>query len=655
MVEPKSSIAEFRHLFSPIQIGPLLVPNRIVSTGHNIGLTTDFLPDDRMVAYYRERAKGGLGLIVIGAAHVHGSSPASGGHVKNQSDAIIPWYVSIAKAVHVYPTKIVAQLSHMGRLVKPTDESPYVLAPSALRDERFRSMPKELEEEEIAEIVESFGQAARRVREGGLDGVELQGAHGYLITAFLSPLTNKRQDRYGGSLENRLRFLREVVSTVRRCISGDYVVGMRLSGDELVDGGLTLEDMQGICQILERDGGLDYFSISSSNHGYSLGWAFHMGPTGTSLGNQVYLAVAMKEVVHLPIICVGRINDPVLAERILADGQADLVGMTRATIADPELPNKARAGRVEDIRPCVGDLYCSSRRDQRLPIRCIHNPVVGRELEWGVLDKTPNPQRTLVIGAGPGGLEAARVAALRGHEVILCEKGNKVGGQILLQSKLPTREELSEIARYLDRQVQQAGVQVRLNTLVTPDFVREVKPTAVVVATGAGPLRIDFPGADSPKVVSCWEVLEGAQTGDRVVILDDDDSYASLGTAEFLAQQGKQVQVITKVLYPGQDIEGKTRVFLYARNLRLGVLFTPHTWIRRFEGETLLTYNVYSQEEIELTGIDTIVVSSGRQSDDQLYHILKKQVSKLYRIGDCVAPRYVQHAIAEGHQVGRLL
>ena len=395
--------------------------------------------------------------------------------------------------------------------------------------------------EEIQEVKEGFVKSASNLQAAGYDGIELHGAHGYLINQFMSPFTNHRTDAYGGSLENRLRFALEVIDAVREQVRDSMVLGIRISGDELIPGGLTQNDTREIAARLEGTGTLDYISVSVGIHETAY---LTVGDMSVPLGAAVYLATGIKEVVNLPVFTVLRINDPVQAEQILAEGKADMIGMVRALICDPELPNKARNGRLDDIRKCMA---CIQECRRGAAICCTLNPAVGfeKELGTGTIKPAVAKKKVVVIGGGPGGLEAARIVAMRGHQAILYEKGSKLGGQVNIATRVPSRVDLGESIHYLSQQVRKLGVDIKLEVEATADSILREKPDTVVLATGSTPFVRDIPGATEGniEVTNVREVLEEkVDTGDNVVIFDYPGGFwECCGTAEFLARKGKRV------------------------------------------------------------------------------------------------------------------
>jgi mycofactocin system FadH/OYE family oxidoreductase 2 len=653
---------EFRYLFTPIRVGGLTLRNRIFSTGHAEAMAEEGKPGPRLRAYHEGKARGGCALTIFGgSSSVHPSSPASAWNMPaNHDDSILPAYRAMAEAIHRHGAHVFTQLTHMGRRAQSDNESWHVLlAPSQIPEKVHREIPHEMDADQIAMIARAFGDAVRRCREGGLDGVELSFAHNHLVDQFWSPIFNRRTDEYGGTLENRMRFGLEVLREIRRQVGRDYVVGARISGDEFTDGGLTAEDMGEIAHRLAASGLVDFLSIIG---GAAHTFALQAGAVpNMSYPNAVYvpLAAAIKQTVpEIPIFHATRIVDPVHADQILADGSVDVVGMTRALIADPDMPRKAREGRLDEIRQCVGaNEGCIDRIYQGKPVTCIQNPGAGREAELGGdLVPAATRKRVVVVGGGVGGLETARVAALRGHRVTLFEKGRELGGQVLVAARTPARADYAGIVRFLVRQVERQGVDCRLSVEADADLVLGESPDAVIVATGSHAHVPALPGLDGKHVVTDRDVLLGrAEIGERVVVVDDVHTQQGLSTADYLLEQGRQVEVVSRLFYAGQDVGITSIVPLYTRLFAKGVVFTPHTDLVAVEGSTVVVANVYTGEERRIEGVDTVVLSMGARSTDGLYRALRGRVPALHAVGDCVAPRGVHHAILEGTRVARLL
>ncbi|TDA30985.1 MAG: NADH oxidase, partial [Hadesarchaea archaeon] len=504
----------FPILFSPISIGRMVVRNRIVmpalTTGYAFGEVTDQLKH-----YFEARAKGGAGLIVVGIAAVEKGTEYV---ISASDDSYIPGLRELTETIHVHGAKTALQLWHPGRyeFVEITGREP--VSASDIPPPIFsRVKPRALTVPEIKRIEEEFAQAAGRAKEAGFDAVEFIGSAGYLISQFLSPVTNRRTDEYGGSLENRMRFLLEIVELTKEVVGKDFPLMCRLSGDELIPGGNTLSEMKMVARKLAEVG------ISAIN--VTAGWHESRVPMITMevpRGGYVYLAEGIKEALkgtEVRVAASNRINEPFLAERILREGKADLISMGRALVADPEFPKKAQEGRVEDIVTCVACCQgCFDRLFEGRPLTCMVNPGVGREAEVKV-EPAVKKKRVLVVGGGPGGLKVAEMAALRGHQVILCEEDGELGGQLNLASVTPGREELGTVVRELALHAKKAGVEIRLRTKVDADMVEEIEPDAVVLATGALPIVPSFPGVDLPHVVQAWEVLKGREVGKRVVVV----------------------------------------------------------------------------------------------------------------------------------------
>jgi dimethylglycine catabolism A len=652
---------QFERLFSPIPVGALTLKNRIFSSGHAEAMAEEGRPTERLVRYHEAKARGGCAFTIVGGStSVHPSSPASSWRlIANHDDSIVPSLSELAVAIHRHDCLVFMQLTHLGRRAQSDTEGWHVLlAPSAVPEAVHREVPHELEPERIAMLAGAFADAARRCRDAGLDGIELSMAHNHLIDQFWSPLFNQRTDEYGGSLDNRMRFAFEVLAAVRGQVGRNFVVGARISGDELTPGGLDAGDMAEIARRLAVSGLVDFLSVIGGG-AHTLRLQAAVVPDA-SFPEALYvpLAAAIKAAVPgMPIFHASRIVDPGLAERILAEGAIDVVGMTRALIADPELPRKAREGRLDDIRRCVGaNEGCIDRIYQGKPVTCVQNPGTGREAELGEVAPAAAARTVVVVGGGVAGLEAARVAALRGHRVVLLEKEAQLGGQVRIAAGAPERAGYAGIVTFLERQVARLGVDVRLGVDAGADRVLAEAPDAVIVATGARPWIPPVPGADGKHVVTDQDVLAGvALVGERVVLVDDIGTREGLSTAELLLDQGRRVEVVTRLFYPGQDIGITSIVPLYTRLFTKGVVFTPHTEVRAIEGSTVVVANVYSGVERRIEGVDTVVLSAGRRSIDQLYRALHGRVPTLHAVGDCVAPRGVHHALLEATRVARTL
>ncbi|MBU1053176.1 MAG: FAD-dependent oxidoreductase [Proteobacteria bacterium] len=655
----------FKYLFTPISLGPVVIPNRIVSTPVSTNFaTTEGLPSERHIYFHAEKAKGGVGLIEIEAPlvmpepYLHGFRPILG-----YDKQCIPGLARIADAIHVHGSKVFCELVNIG--VWGSGKGP-----SAVPGLGNNITAAELTIEEITGWVECYGNCVRNINQTGIDGVEIHACHGLAANQFLSPLWNHRTDRYGGSLENRFLFLRELIECVRAEMNNGMALGVRLNADEMFPGGNTIEDMKRIAQMIEETRQVDYLSIDIGIEPHQLHIA--VAPLYAPVGYMLYGATAIKEALNdLPVIAVGRITDPLYAEKVLANGQADLVGMTRATIADPELPNKAREGRFEDIRPCLGDNEnCVGRLFVGAPLQCTVNPTLGEEMALGVgtLKAAKMQKRVLIVGGGVAGMEAARVAAMQGHAVSVYEKENTLGGQVNLAAKLPGRNEIEGIGRWLRGQVSKLGVDIKLGHEITADEILAAKPDAVVLATGASYYRNGFsPGTFAPiagweqeNVTTPEEILSGRkEAGSKIVIQDETRYIVGPGLAEWLADQGKQVEILTSFFYVGADLLITNHLpWVYSRILPK-VTLTPQTLIREISGNSLKVINVFTHQERVIEGIDTVVLITGKERNDSLYKALRGKVSELYIVGDSAFPHGslsgIGDAIRDGHRVGRLL
>jgi mycofactocin system FadH/OYE family oxidoreductase 2 len=646
---------QFPHLFSPLTIGRVTVANRVSFSAHLTNLAADGLPTERLTDYLVARARGGTGLIITEEQSVHPTDRAYERLIEAFRPEVLPLYRRLTGAVHAFDTRIFAQLNHNGQQCSGSLSRLPVWAPSPIPDVLYRETPKAMEPEDIQEVIEHFALSAVHVREGGFDGVELQFGHSSLARQFMSPLTNFRSDEYGGELENRLRFPLELIAAVRRALGPDFTLGVRLCADELIPGGLTLEDTKGIAERLQATGQLDFFNLTLATfyNLYLVGGPMHM-----PLGYAVPLAAGIKEVSTLPVFATGRINDPAMAERVLAEGQADMIGVVRGQIADPDFVRKAREERTEEIRYCIAcNQNCYGRVGLNKTIGCVQNPSVGYEATEGERHLRPalRKKRVMVVGGGPAGMWAAKIATLRGHEVTLYEKGDELGGQVLLAAKGAGRDEFGVLARNERQQLARLEVRVEYGVDVSAEFVLEREPDAVIVATGSRPKVSPVGGADGPDVFNVWQVLTGeAELGQRVLLIDYDGHHQATATAEFLAELGKEVHVVTSSLFVGSELGPSQDLYLSRqRLLQKGVTFTSDFAVMEIAGTDVRGFNVYSNEWDTFTGYESIVTAMGNDADDALYFALKGKVADLGRAGDCVAPRRVDMAIHEGYMAGK--
>ncbi len=643
-------MALFQHLFTPLKIGSCVVKNRIMATAHLTHMaSTDGFPTERQIAYHEERARGGLGLMVTESMAVAPNSAQSQYVVHLFDDKVIPMLTELTRRVKAYGTVIIAQLHHMGREMTSVDTQQAIVAPSPIPDPIKKEVPHELTTREVKEMVQMYAQAARRCLQAGYDGVEVHLAHGYLIHEFLSPLYNQRTDEYGGSFENRLRFAREVIRAVRALADGK-IVGIRINGDELVDGGLTQEDYQQICQELEKEG-LDYIGLSL---GHNLNYPPTFPNMDFPLGFAVYLASGIKRLVKIPVYTSHRINDPVLAEKILAEGHADLVGMARATIADPEMPNKAREERLDDIRPCIACLQgCFQRLRYRAPISCFGNARVGKEREYQIRPAT-RQKKVAVIGGGPAGLEAGRVLRERGHRVTLYEKDRELGGMLRRGAfDVPNRQELFGVTRWQIRQVKQLGVQVLLGRECTVRDIREGGYEAVVVATGATygrPSVVYTTEVPHLNVTEALDLQEEDLRGKRVLVIDKDYHNKAIGIGEKLAVLGAEVVLFTEEAEVGYDMESINRTMAWLRLSEYGVRSISKGKILRAEGKRFFIDHEGWERELEF---DLVVVVEHMIANNALALQLEQEMPALemYLVGNCLAPRKTPDAIHDGLRI----
>jgi 2,4-dienoyl-CoA reductase-like NADH-dependent reductase (Old Yellow Enzyme family)/thioredoxin reductase len=660
---------EFKNLFSPIKLGNVNIKNRTILLGFYgmfFGPPGDpqaphGAPGERACAFFEARAKGGVGLMVVSEHMATWPTTLALFYKKKsplESDEYLPYFKKLTDTVHKYDTKIFCQLDTGAG---PTFDSRglgggSLLAASPIErvsntQASWGEVPHEADVDDIKEIVTRYAAAARRMKQAGYDGIEIKAISGHLLGSFISQATNKRTDEYGGSLDNRLRFVFEIIDATREAIGQDMALGIRYCADEFVDGGTTLDEGVEIAKKLEATGKLDY--IFGSADAFKDG---HIPPMFYPLAPWVYISAAIKEVVSLPVFTVGRINDPVLAERILTDNQSDMIGMVRPLICEPEWPNKAREGRMEEIRRCMAcSDRCVGKPYQFETVGCSINPEAGYERENAIIP-AETKKRVMVIGGGAAGLETARVAALRGHTVSLYEKNDVLAKELSIAAKAPGRQDFEEAIRYYTYQMKLLGVDVNLGVTVTPEMVLKENPDAVVVATGAEPYIPDIPGADGDNVVEMRQILlDEVEAGQNVVVGDQEFHIWGMDTADFLAERGKHVELLTQKIYAGTRLDWHTLRTIYTRLLRNGVIITPVTEVKEIRGTSVVVKNIFTGGERTIEGIDTVVFCTHGRANDTLYRALKGKVKELYMAGQCVSPRWLPDSTADGARAARAI
>lgn len=674
-------------LFEPFKLGHLQLKNRIISTSHAPAYADEGMPGERYQLYHEEKAKGGLSLTMFGgSSSVSADSPASFGQLNVGDDRIVNYFRQFADRIHAHDVALMCQLSHAGRRTRPTSGNwlPTV-APSALREPAHGAMPKVIEHADIRRIASDYAESARRCYEGGLDGIELLSS-GHLMGQFWSPLSNRRTDEYGGSFENRMRFAKEVLEQIRTSVPQSFVISLRLTVNEFVEGGIDEEEGIAIANYFAKTNLIDCLNVSAGNNWTKAGVAETVPSMAFGSGRFVELAGKVGKVTNLPILHAAGVSDLATANFAVAEGHVDLIGMTRAQIADPHLVKKHLAGEDAKIRPCVGAGHCIDRIYRGGDSLCLHNTVSGREQVLShVLSPTLEKRRIVIVGAGPAGLEAARILAERGHDVVVLEAQKEAGGQVDYIARVQWRKGMLAITRWLYDQCIAAGVQFHFNVFAEVDEISHYSPDAVILATGGLPQMDTISGAELHGC-STWDVMSGdVPSGHRVLVYDETGSQSGLGCAEFLATNGSEVSLVTPDRMVGEDV-GVTNHTIHLRNLHAsGVKIQADQRLVNIEkkGNHLATTfrHEYSGGESEEL-YDQVVVDAGTVPDETLYQALKQQSYNdglasqqalldaelqpthsltsdeeeqfsLYRIGDCVSARGIHAAMLDAQRLCR--
>ena len=654
----------FPHLFNPVTIRGITVKNRLTFGAHTANMSVDGLPGERHLGYYRERAIGGAGMIVVEPVPVHRTAVLTRGNFRHADDSIIPHFRKITDVCHEHGTVMIQQLYHVGQHGDWDNSFQPNWSPSGLPSMHDQDGSRVMTIKDVQEIVESFAAAANRAKLAGFDGCELMAAYNAIIEQFWSPMTNRRDDKYGGTFDKRMKFSVEILSAIRKRVGDDFIVGVCVSVDSDFEEVLSLEDQQTIASFHDERGLFDYITCGTGGY-YSYGKIIPSILFADRLGAPY--AEGLKQVVkHAKVQCESHIRTPDAADYVIASGQADLVSIVRGQIADPYLANKAQQNRAEDIRPCLScNQQCAARRHRDYWISCLINPSAGREFEMGGdrFTLAEKPKRILVVGAGPAGCEAARVCAERGHQVTLVEASERLGGQFRLAGLQPRRTQILDYLDWFERQLEKLQVAVRYNEYMEAEEVIAFAPDEVIVATGSLPstngwqrglpTRDKLPGVDGANVCTAEDVMSRAvRPGKQILLLDDVGTWKGIGTAWYLAERGHQVSIVTPSAIVGPEVVRTGADYGVRQALaKAGACFIVESAVEEWHGDAATILNFLNGERTRQS-FDTLVLATVNESFCELSKALADSGIPVHDIGDCLSARQTPAATYEARVLG---